>query len=220
MSRPQLDPGNLGAVAGKISVERLPKSVRSFGRYPDISRMQAGDLILVRPVKNAGNAVAIERVQAQTHDAFDAQWIHAATYLGDNSLVEIAGGGVSVGDLHKYVCSHKIMVRRVLRPEDNREVDPLTGYRIAVAALKAFKTKYGFGDLIQIYIQSQQWKSADGRFRLRGAEAICSDYFDAAVAQVLGRGAASAKRNPFSPADLSASANMTDVVVPWAQLPG
>ncbi|MFL5294938.1 MAG: hypothetical protein ACJ798_01020 [Phenylobacterium sp.] len=218
MTRPRLDPADLSSATGVISVERLPKPVRDFGCYPDVGRLQAGDLILVSPVVKRRNAIAIERVQRQNQDAFDAQWIHAATYLGDNSLVEIDGGGVSVTDLHKYVPSHRILVRRALHLS-GEDVGELIGYRIAVAALKAFKTKYGYVDLARIYLRTQQWRSAHNRFRPKSAaEAICSDYYNDAVAQVLGRGAASAKRNPFTPADLSASANMKDVEVPWARL--
>jgi hypothetical protein len=219
VDRPHLDPADLAGATGQISVERLPKPVRTFGHYPNIGSMQAGDLILVTPVSATANALAIERVQAQRHAPFDAQWIHAATYLGDNSLVEIDGKGVSVGDLHKYVPTHRILVRRALKL-DGGEIDAITGYRIAIAALKAFKTKYGFTDLVRIYVGSQQWKNPDYRLRLRSAaEAICSDYYNDAVAQVLGRGAASAKQNPFTPADLSSSANMVDVNASWARLP-
>jgi hypothetical protein len=98
-------------------------------------------------------------------------------------------------------------------------VDEPAGFRIAISALKAFKTKYALGDLLQIYFRTRRWAQPDYRFRLRAGEAICSDYYNDAVAAVLGRGAASAKRNPFTPADLAASRNMKDIPVQWAALP-
>jgi hypothetical protein len=124
-------------------------AVRAFGHYPDIGVLQPGDLILVSPVKAGINAVFIARAQGATHDPFEAPWIHAAIYLGDNSLVEIDGGGVRVDDLHRYLPSHRLLFRRV-KGLDGALVDELTGHRIAVWALKAFKTRYAFGQLFPI----------------------------------------------------------------------
>ncbi len=107
MGRPVLDPNSLAGAVGQIEVERLPRQVRAFKFYPDISLLQAGDLVLVTPVAKTRNAIVIERVQAGQHAPFDAQWIHAATYLGDNSIVEIDGAGVAVNELHKYVPTHR-----------------------------------------------------------------------------------------------------------------
>jgi hypothetical protein len=173
---------------------------------------------LVSPTEKKGNALVIESVQANRHDAFDAQWIHAATYLGDNSLVEIDQSGVGVDDLHKYVPNHKLLFRRAVGLDGNL-VDEPTGFRIAIAALKAFKTKYAFFDLARIYFQTRRWAEPDYRFRFRSPESICSDFYNDAVGGVLGRGAASAKRNPFTPADLAASRNMQDIDATWANLP-
>jgi len=216
--RRYLDPKSLGTPAAQIEVERLPKRVRDFRHYPDIGLLQPGDLILVSPVVKKGNAQLIEGVQANRHDPFDAQWIHAATYLRDNSLVEIDQSGVGVDDLHKYVPTHRLLFRRALGL-DGKPVGEAMGFRIAIAALKSFKTKYAFPDLVRIYVQTRRWAEPDYRFRLRTSEAICSDFYNDAVAGVLGRGAASAKRNPFTPADLAVSKNMEDIDARWATLP-
>ncbi len=151
--------------------------MRKFGFYPDTASMQPGDLILVCPRPKTANTLVIERTQAQRHNDFDAQWIHAAAFLGD---------------------------------------DVLTGYRISISALKMFKTSYGFLDLLEVGRRSI-FGSSNALSR-RSKEAICSDYYNDAVARVPGRGAVSAKINPFTPADLSASANMLDVHVDWRTL--
>jgi hypothetical protein len=177
--------------------------------------MRPGDLLLVCPSAPTPNAVLIRNAQARSHDDFDAQWIHAAAFLGDDSLVEIDQGGVRVSDLGKYVGRHRIQVRRALDLA-GREVDTLTGYKIAVSALKMFKTNYGFLDLVEIARRSVFGVS--NALSRRSKEAICSDYYNDAVARVLGRGAVSAKVNPFTPADLSASTNMADVTVEWSSL--
>lgn len=196
-------------------VERIPARVRKFGLYPDTRQMQAGDLLLVCPQPLTPNATVIQRAQAARHNDFDAQWIHAAAFVGDDSLVEIDQRGVQVRDLSQYVGQHRMQVRR---PRDltGAPIDPLTGYKIAVSALKMFETDYGFLDLVEI-ARRTVFGRADGLHR-RSREAICSDYYNDAVARVLGRGAVSAKINPFTPADLSASTNMADVTVDWLAL--
>jgi len=216
LSRPFLDPRNAGTSQTTTTiVERIPASVRAFGFYPNTAQMQPGDLILVCPLPISANASVIQRTQALTHDDFDAQWIHAAAYLGDDSLVEINQRGVGVSDLSKYVGHHLIQVRR---PSALRggEVDLLTGYKIAISALKMFKTSYGFLDLVEIGRRSIFGSSNE--LSRRSKEAICSDYYNDAVARVLGRGAVSAKINPFTPADLSVSTNMSDIQVDWLGL--
>lgn len=218
MVRACLDPGTAEPVNRSIVVERVPEAVRKFGRYPDLDVLQPGDLILVSPVKRGFNAKLIAGAQSAVHAPFDAQWIHAATYLGDNSLVEIDGGGVRVEDLHRYVPTHRLLFRRVKSLSGN-PVDELTGYRIAVSALKAFKTRYAHFDLLPFARAALARGRPDHRIRPRDPAAICSTYFNDAVAQVLGRGAVSAKRNPFSPADLSASTNMLDLAVDWVGIP-
>ena len=191
--------------------------MRKFGFYPDLKVIQPGDLVLVCPTKITANALIIQKFQQKQHVPYDAQWIHAAAYLGENSIVEIDQGGVGVDELHKYVGSHKIQVRRPLNTDGN-PVDILKGYMIAVSALKMFKTTYGFNALAWI-AQRTLRRGADYRLSSKSKEAICSDYYNDAVARVLGRGAVSAKINPFTPADLSASTNMEDVVVEWLRLP-
>jgi hypothetical protein len=177
--------------------------------------MQPGDLILVCPSPMTANASVIRRAQARRHDEFDAQWIHAAAFLGDDSLVEIDQGGVRVTDLSRYVGHHLIQVRRPLDLSGS-QVDVLTGYKISISALKMFRTSYGFLDLIEIGRRSLF--DTSNKLSRRSREAICSDYYNDAVARVMGRGAVSAKINPFTPADLSASTNMSDIQVDWLAL--
>ena len=112
---------------------------------------------------------------------------------------------------------HRLLFRRPL-DLDGLPVDVVTGYRIAVAALKMFKTPYDREALLAI--ARRAWRGrTDHVLHRRTLAAICSDYYNDAVARVLGRGAVSAKVNPFSPADLSASIRMEDVATRWLRLP-
>jgi hypothetical protein len=121
-----------------------------------------------------------------------------------------------VRDLSKYVGTHRMHVRRA-RGVSGDAVDMHTGYRIAISALKMFETKYGFAALVDV--ARNTFFGAPSSLSPRSRAAICSDYYNRAVARVLERGAVSAKIDPFTPADLSASTNMIDVEVPWLALP-
>lgn len=217
MTRPYLDPTQTEGARLGPTIERLPASVREFGFFPDCAKLQPGDLVLVRSTRMTSNVRLIEASQHQRHDAYDAQWIHAAAYLGDSSLVEIDQSGVNVADLHKYVGGHRIQVRRPLDIH-GAAVDLVTGYQIAVSALKMFKTSYDQGGIVTV-IKRYWSRGSDYALHPKSQTAICSDYYNDAVARVLGRGAVSAKVNPFTPADLSASAHIQDVMVDWRRLP-
>jgi len=218
LSRPVLDPGAAAAPVGKIEIDRAPAELRRAGVYPDISILQPGDLLLVSPLKPGSNARLIQWAQGRVHRAEDAQWMHAATYLGDNALVEIDGGGVKVSLLFKYVATHRMLFRRVVDAAGN-DVDQLTGFRIAVAALKEFNRGYAFGNIVVT-----AYDCVIGRMRpassraVRSSGSICSDFFNEAVFGACNRPAAPVVRLPLQPADLSASKLMRDVAVPWAQL--
>lgn len=219
MKRPYLDPDSTANSSGGFTVERLPEVVRNFGLYPDISRLQAGDVVLVSPTRPDLNAKAIMAVQGRVHSAFDAQWMHAAAYLGENSLVEISQHGVAVVDLSKYVPKYRLLFRR---PRDlaGGGINELTGHKIAVAALMRFKTRYSMSDLIQTLGDSTIGRfSPAARSRPSKPGAICSTFYNDAVARVLGRGAASAKVSILQPADLAVSTYMDDLDIPWMKLP-
>jgi hypothetical protein len=217
LKRHWLDPGETTAAPQGPIIEQLPKRVRDFGYFPDLSQLQPGDLLLVCPVDRKLVAGEIQRSQRGNHDEFDAQWMHAAAYLGDESIVELDRGGVHVNELSKYVPTHKMLFRRLLS-SDGKPIEPLIGYKIAVAALKAFKTRYDTPLLPEIWFRTRALRR-DYRVKPKSREAICSTFYDNAAVRVLGASAVSAKHSPYTPADLASSHRMMDVDVRWLKLP-
>jgi hypothetical protein len=218
LSRTILDPAKRGAPAAQIEIDRAPVEFRRVGVYPDIRQLQPGDLLLVSPLKRGLNARLIQWAQGQVHRPDDAQWIHAAIYLGDNALVEIDGGGVKVNLLFKYARTHRMLFRRVLDPAAN-DIDQATGFRIAIAALKEFKRDYGYNDIVVTAYDCVLGRMGPASRRaVRSSGSICSDFFNEVVFATCNRPAAPIARLPLQPADLSASKLMRDIDVPWAQL--
>jgi hypothetical protein len=217
VTRRYLDPGLAnGSPSGPV-IEQLPKRVRDFGYFPDLSKLRPGDLLLVCPLKAELVAVQIQASQKHLHSQFDAQWVHAAAYLGDESIVELDAGGVRINEISKYIPTHRLLFRRLL-DSLGQPVDELAGHKVAVAALKAFQTRYNGPLLPEIWVKSRIFKR-DYRVRPKSKEAICSTFYDNAVVRVLGTSAVSAKHSPFTPADLASSTRMIDVDVAWLRLP-
>jgi hypothetical protein len=196
----------------------VPRKLRDSGVYPNLAKLQPGDLLLVSPLKPGLNARLIQWAQEQVHRAEDQVWIHAAIYLGDNAIVEIDGSGVRVNLLFKYVATHKMLFRRVQRPQGG-DIDQVTGYRIVVAALKEFRQPYAYGD-----IATTAWDCFVGRMNpaakqgVRSTGSICSDFFNEAVFVATNQYAAAITRLPVQPADLSASRSMRDLDIGWTRL--
>jgi len=126
--------------------------------------------------------------------------------------------GFGVSSLFSYVPSHKLIFRRLLAGKA-AEIDAITGYRIAIAALKMHKTKYGIGDFLDTGLQSLSYRvGRREKVRMPKRGAICSELFNQAVVAVTGGNAVMGKPSPFQPADLSSSKMMCDVAVPWTAL--
>lgn len=92
MTRLILDPKARFASASQVQIDRVPKEIRDTGLYPDLSALQAGDLLLVSPIKPPLTARMIIWAQRQVHSEENARWMHAALYLGENLVVEIDSG--------------------------------------------------------------------------------------------------------------------------------
>ena len=218
MTRVILDPNARSAAAGHIQLERVPRPIRDTGVYPDISLLQAGDLLLVSPIKPNLTARMIQNVQGQVHRADDAQWMHAALYLGDNAVIEIDGGGVKVSLLFDYVLTHRMLFRRVL-DQSGQGIPLTTGYKIAISALKQFSRRYDYHGIVTTAFDCLWTQTKPPQLRaVRSKGSICSDFFNEAVFMTINRPAAPLERLPLQPADLSASTLMVDIPVNWATL--
>ena len=218
MSRNILDPEDRRISGNVVELDRVPIAIRDTGSYPDLDQLQPGDLLLVSPSKPNLTARMIQWGQQRVHSADNAIWMHAALYLGDNALVEIDGGGVSVSPLFKYVLTHKLLFRRVLT-DAGADISPIVGYRIAIAALKEFKRRYSHEN---IFITAYDCLTAGTRAAptraIRSRGSICSDFFNEVVFATTNRPAAPVDRLPLQPADLSASKLMRDISIGWGSL--
>jgi hypothetical protein len=218
VTRPLLDPAAPGNPTDGPQQEQLPRSVRQFGYYPNLEKLQPGDLLLVSPVKPGRVAKAIANAQRQLHTEYNADWIHAAAYLGDGSIVEIDGGGVRINELWRYVPNHKLLFRRLLVRGTATTIGQLEGLKIAVAALKRFQTRYNQRQIIKIGLRSC-FPGADYKTHPKSREAICSTFYNDACVNALDRSAASAKIIDLTPADLAASLHMIDLDIGWLKIP-
>lgn len=227
----ELDPGSAHTMfVGTIKLVSVPKVIRDFGYHPNISLLQAGDLLLVAPVRASLISTAVERAQLGVHAPLHAKWIHAAMYIGRNLIIELDGaGGVKIAPLWKYTCTHKMKFRRAQQnhgvaaaPPSPDDIDELTGYKIAVAGLQNFNTKYSLVDAARSgWTNMVRRRAPNGRVELRTAGAVCSTMYSDAVYQVLHRQAAPPipQAQHFQPADLSASDFLRDLDdVTWAKI--
>jgi len=218
LTRVVLDPEDRRRSGADVQLDRVPRAIRDTGCYPDLSLLQPGDLLLVSPTAPSATAKLIIWAQRQVHTAHDASWMHAALYLGDNAIVEIDGGGVNVSPLFKYVLTHRMVFRRVLR-EDGSDIDAITGYRIALAALKEFKRSYAHANIVVTAWDCMTIGRRAAPLRaVRSKGSICSDFFNEVVFATTNRPAAPVARLPLQPADLSASTLMRDLPVRWGAL--
>lgn len=195
----------------------MPPHVRLFGRYPDLSALVPGDLILISAT--APDYVSRQIVHAQERGGFsmeDARWHHAAVYVGNGRLCEATLGGVQARSIDRYIGTHCIRVRR------DPALRPMQGYEIAMQALSRMRWYYSVWTLFRMALQS--WRgfySEPVGLRFASSHAvICSmlyaDAYSVVTQRVLGNAAGATP----TPAFLSATDILVDVVCPWRALVG
>lgn len=190
---------------------RLPDAVRDFGKYPDTSQWQPGDVLLFSHT----NPVWISRliIRSQRRLGFGSEhskWHHAAVYIGDGYIVEATARGVRHNDLYPYLGSHFIRIRR------DPEVTINEGYRIAVAALRRHGYSYGFWSVLLLGWQAFTLPSASAGKppSLSQRTRICSQLYFAAHDQITAR--TLGREDPdLTPAAISASNALVDVPSKW-----
>jgi hypothetical protein len=191
--------------------------VRRFGRYPDLSALVPGDLVLVSAI--APGYLSRRIIAAQEHGGFageDARWHHAAVYVGNGRICEAMPGGVQARSIDRYIGTHRIRIRR------DPHLRPMQGYEIAMQALSRMRWYYSVWTLVRMALQS--WRGFyDDPVGLRFASSravICSmlyaDAYSVVTQRVLGNAAGATP----TPAFLSATPVLEDVVCQWRALFG
>lgn len=193
----------------------LPRSVRTFGRFPSVDRWRPGDLLLF----SAANPTVISRrvIEAQLRGGYaeeDARWHHAAVYVGDARICEALARGVTADFVYKYVGTHRIRVRRdpLLTPEE--------GYDVAVRALVRSHWTYSFATLLRLLRHSWRGFHAEPPVLpfASSRAVICSvlyaDAYSAVTKRVLGNAAGAVP----VPAFLSGTPSLEDVESHWLSI--
>jgi hypothetical protein len=136
---------------GNIRIDReLPKEARDWGRIVDLSALEAGDLVLFRPVSLDRISRAIVEAQRTNFPERHAQWTHAAVYLGDDEHVceanfKVPGSpnGVTIRSAFCYCDGeHAIRARRP------KNMDPKRRLIIAIGALTNLGSGYNFSQIV------------------------------------------------------------------------
>jgi hypothetical protein len=130
----------------------LPQEARDWGRILDLSALEAGDLILFRPVPANSDRISFEivRTQKQVFHERHAQWTHAAVYLGDdehiceaNFKVPNIPDGVNIRSIFCYCDgAHAIRARRPVN------MTPKQRLGIAIGAMTNVGAGYSFKNIL------------------------------------------------------------------------
>jgi hypothetical protein len=210
-----LDPRNPRADRLWLPADPIPKEVRRFGYFPDVEALLPGDLVLTSSVQTSLVGSQIRRVQEDGGYAADhARWEHAAVYIGHRGEVcEATRNGVHLGHISAYIGKHVLRFRRAADlPSDTR-------WHIVVNAMARLGTKYGFGEILDLYWQSRigYWKRHDKGGHYRRA-IICSELYSDAFSRSTGRVLWNTLGTEVTPAFLSASNQLTDVSIAWKRI--
>jgi hypothetical protein len=211
MPQIEIDPANMGALVNGTPIAALSRSVIRFGHIPDWRQCLPGDVILFRDAAPGLASRIISYAQGASHPERDARWTHAAVYLYDDQIVEaVPYPGVRTRSLYDEVPK-----RRTLRVRRRPGLTVDQRYVIALRALSMLHSRYSFTAAVGI-----GWRSlGDGR-RVGamnfGPVIICSKVVSDAYLEItrhLFQGCSPDR--PVTPADLSATADLSDVQVPW-----
>lgn len=212
-----LDPADSSSAGRIVWSGPIPPHVRAFGRFPDIRDWRPGDLVLVSAVEPSWLSRRIVAAQEQGgFDREDARWHHAAVYVGNGRICEATGRGVAARDIDCYVGTHLIRVRR------DPALTGAQGYQIAMHALFRMRWYYSLWTIARLAVQSSRGFYADPvGLRFASSRAvICSSLYADAYSLVTQRVLGNAAGNTPTPAFLSATPALQDVISHWQSMGG
>ena len=207
-----LDPDDTSTSGTWTPPGPIPKSVRSFGRFPDIDSWRPGDLVLVSSSKQPYLSRKI--IAFQENGGFapdDARWHHAAVYVGQRRICEALVTGVTTSLIYKYIGNHKLRVRR------DPQISPSDGYEVALNAMLRMRSSYSFWTILRMMFQSRRgfYDQPAGMSLASSRATICSklyaDAYSLATMRVLGNAADDVP----TPAFLSSTNLLQDVPSSW-----
>lgn len=207
-----IDPGQHGNPTSLAPVSVFPPGVRKFGFVPDVRACEPGDLILSFS-RNSGFVDRQIRATQRRIGFSDehARWTHAAIFLYEDYIVEaIPFAGVVTRSLYLDIPESVLLVRRYPGLDQDQK------YKIALSALRSLGSRYngmkvlraGFGTLLGEW--RRPWFKSEGRIT------ICSKVYHDAHVETHRQMLQGCQLNDLiTPAHLSATTSLQDVLVPW-----
>lgn len=206
--------GVANEIAGPLS-----RNEQSLKKVVDLSALAAGDLVLTSALSPNLIQRSIRGVQEKGgYQVQDAQWEHAAMYIGRGVLCEATRKGVQPEMLSHYVGSHILRVRR-----DNTLSDQ-TRYELAIQALSLQGYSYGFWEIIRLikaaHIGFNNSANSNGRTPGYPSRAvICSELYADSYAKITKKIIGNIAGGEVTPASLSTERLLTDVQLRWLDVP-
>ena len=198
----------------------IPLAIRKFGRFPDTSGWQIGDLVLFSQLKPDHGSRIIRSAQHNLgYSRDDARWSHAAIYMDNDFICDATPlRGVSHREIYDYIGHHALRVRRDPSLTDRERT------QIAVQAAIHVRNSYSFGELGRIARQCLRrsllrqfvhcWPMNDGL--------ICSTLYAKAyymaTSKTLQNPASGELIETVTPAFLSHTRRLVDVQCTWLSI--
>jgi hypothetical protein len=196
------------APGGSIRIDHeLPEEARDSLRVIDLSALEAGDLILFRPVPADADRISIEIVhhQERVFPRRRAQWTHAAVYLGDD----------------EHICEANFKVPNIPQGVNIRSIFSYCDGAHAIRAVTNVGAGYGFKNILRFAWAANTHRGFRNTFRwdIKYAETqsfVCSTLYQDAYNFAF-RGATIRQGSPATPAHLSASTDFApnDLPLQW-----
>ena len=195
----------------------LPDKVRQLGHLPRVDRLLPGDLILISPLAPTWTQKVIRKAQETGgYSPSDAQWTHAAVYLGTRFAIceATALKGVRQGSLLDSLANHLVRVRR------DYALDSDTRWRMALEAALQIGTRYGLVSGAKFGVRALKGLHRPQNKNTQSTSALnCSELF--ADAHRFATGRTLQWQHPgreVSPAFLSFVPELTDVAMEWQRI--
>ncbi|MGY8607365.1 hypothetical protein ACTVH1_17005 [Gluconobacter cerinus] len=196
------------------------------GRAPDITLLEAGDIILYAPLKPNYCQKIIQKINGLQPclPASAGEWTHAAISAGGDTIIEaVTRMGVRKASIFDDCFKYKILVRRA------NGLTKLERMNIALIAATNIEQRYDYYSALMIYMKTK-WPGKFESFpHLLSSRTICSGLVATSFLDVTGLdiwpeevvGGVKVKgvdTMNITPAHLSCAPTFSDVTIGWRPL--
>lgn len=199
--------------------------MREFGRYPHTVDWRPGDLLLTRDHNPDffSRKIVKYQIDGGYHKA-DAEWTHAAVYVGDNHNVceatvpdwRLWKGRVILTHLFSYCGGYDLRLRR------SKHIDtPDKGWRMVVEAMTQLGKPYDVERIIEIAMKVNKETGFWTRDLFVGGARralICSTLYADSHNKVAAKDIGEKSSGVSLPAYLSQCGDFDDIPLKWAQI--